>query len=101
VTPICEIEYYHFGNMSDTPSKLREVIDRSNEAILNFNNLPSTSSVFSYVAIGFMDDETPIRKMYMVYEVDAIPMDDEESSTWNLPLPQHLHHTSGTTRVTI
>ena len=76
---ICEMECYHFENMSDTPSELREVIDRSSEAISLSNNLPSPSSVFSYVAIGSMDDETPImEKFQLVDEDDAITIDDEE-----------------------
>ena len=30
---ICEIECFHFEGMSDTPHELREVVDRSCEAI--------------------------------------------------------------------
>ena len=71
---ICELECLHFESMSDTPSEMRVVVDRSCEAISNSNNLPSTSSVFSYVSLGPMDDETLIteKKMYMVHEDDAI-----------------------------
>jgi hypothetical protein len=54
--------------MSDTPSEMRVVVDRSSEAILISNNLPSTSSVFSHVALGSMDDEmSNLEKMYMVH----------------------------------
>ena len=60
---ICEIECFHFEGMSDTPHELREVVDRSCEAILNSNNLTSTSSVFSHDVLGSMDDETPLLKM--------------------------------------
>ena len=57
---ICEIECFHFEGMSDTPLELREgVVDRSSEAIFNSNNLPSTSSVFSHVFLGSMDEDTP------------------------------------------
>ena len=44
----CEIECFILEGMSDTPSELREVVDRSSEAISISNNLPSTSSVFSH-----------------------------------------------------
>ena len=78
---ICEIECFHFEGMSDTPLELRELVDRSSEAISISNNLPSTSSVFTHVVLGPMDDETPsfdlmvplIEKMYMEDEDDATP----------------------------
>ena len=38
---ICEIECSILEGMSDTPSELREVVDRSSEAISISNNLPS------------------------------------------------------------
>ncbi|KAK1648712.1 hypothetical protein QYE76_066517 [Lolium multiflorum] len=90
---ICELECIHFENMSDTPSEMRVVVDRSYEAISNSNNLPSTSSVFSYVSLGSMDDETPImEKMYMVHEDDAITpclLEDEHGG--------HMEPTTSTT----
>jgi hypothetical protein len=50
---------------------MRVIVDRSSEAILISNNLPSTSSVFSHVAIGSMDEEMSIlEKMYMVHTPD-------------------------------
>ena len=52
---ICEIECFIFEGMSDTPNELREVVDRSCEHILNSNNLPSTSSVFSHCMQGCME----------------------------------------------
>jgi hypothetical protein len=78
---ICEIECFNNEGMSDTPSELREVVDRSRETILISNNLPSTSSVFSPYVLGSMDGETPtldmmmprIEKMYMEDEDDATP----------------------------
>jgi len=77
--PICEIECFNLEDMSDTPSELREVVDRSMEATSHSNNLTSTSSVFSHVVLGSMDDETPImEKFHLVDEDDAIPIDDEE-----------------------
>ena len=57
---ICEFECFHFEGMSDTPLELREVVDRSCEAISISNNLTSTSSVFSHCVLGSMDDDTPI-----------------------------------------
>ena len=76
---ICEFECFHFEGMSDTPLELREVVDRSSEAILNSNNLTSTSSVFSHCLLGSMADETPhldmpvppMEKMYMEDDDDA------------------------------
>jgi hypothetical protein len=53
---ICEIECFHIEGMSDTPSELRVVVDWSMEAISNSNNLPPSSSVFSYVVLGSMND---------------------------------------------
>ena len=68
---ICELECLHFKNMSDTPSEMRVVVDRSCETISNSNNLTSTSSVFPCVSLGSMEDEFPImEKMYMVHEDD-------------------------------
>nr|XP_051207205.1 uncharacterized protein LOC127322837 isoform X2 [Lolium perenne]XP_051207206.1 uncharacterized protein LOC127322837 isoform X2 [Lolium perenne] len=92
---ICELdECLHFESMSDTPSEMRVVVDRSCEAISNSNNLPSTSSVFPCVLLGPMDDETPImEKMYMVHEDDDITpcllLEDEHGD--------HIEPTSSTT----
>ena len=55
---ICDIECFHLEYMSDTPSELREVVDRSIEATSHSNNLTSTTSVFSHV-LGSMDDDAP------------------------------------------
>jgi hypothetical protein len=82
---ICESECFHFEGMTDTPSETRVVVDRSSEAISIFKNLPSTSNVFSHVAIDSMDDEMPIlENMYMVYHDDTTPCleDDEYAATW-------------------
>src|SRR3954453_7935638 len=63
--------------MSDTPSELREVVDRYMEATWNANNLPYTTSVFSQV-VGSMDDDAPVMEtFYLVDEDDNIPIDDE------------------------
>nr|XP_051205541.1 uncharacterized protein LOC127319602 [Lolium perenne] len=91
---ICEIESHHLEDMSDTPSEMRVVVDRSFEAIFNSNILPSTSSVFPCVSLGSMDDETPImEKMYMVHEDDDITpcllLEDEHGG--------HIEPTTSTT----
>ena len=52
---IHEIECFQWEGMSDTPSELRVVVDRSSETISISNNLPSTSSVFSCVVLGSME----------------------------------------------
>ena len=78
---LCEIECFHFEGMSDTPSELRVVVDRSSETISISNNLPSTSSVFYYVVLGSMNEDAPshevmmpqLEKMYLVHEEDATP----------------------------
>ena len=78
---ICEFECYHFEGIKDTPLELREVVDRSCEAISNSNKLPSTSSVFSHCVLGSVNDETPLldmtvpqkEKMYMEDDDDATP----------------------------
>jgi hypothetical protein len=68
---ICKSECSHFEGMSDTPSETRVVVDRSSEAISISNNLPSTLSLFSHVAIDSMVDKMPIlEKMYMVHTLD-------------------------------
>src|SRR3954468_14482444 len=75
---LCEIECIHLEGMSDTPSELRVVVDRSSETILISNNLPSTSSVFSCVVLGSMDEDAPsheamMPRMEKMYMVDATP----------------------------
>ena len=76
---ICEIECFHLEDMSDTPSELREVIDRSMEAISHSNNLTSTTSVLSHV-VGSMDDDAPVMEnFYLMDEDDAIPIGDDET----------------------
>ena len=76
--PICEIECFHLEDMSDTPSELREVVDRSMEATSHSNNLTSTTSVFSHV-VGSMDDDAPDMEMfYLVDEDDATHMVNED-----------------------
>ena len=74
------MERFNFEDMSDTPYKLREVVDRSSEAISISNNLPSTSSVFSHVLLGSMDDETPSLDM-MVPMMEKMYMEDEDDAT--------------------
>lgn len=73
---ICEFECFHFEGMSDIPHELREVVDRSCEAISNSNNLPSTSSVFCHCVLGSIDDETPLLDM-MVPTMENMYMNDE------------------------
>jgi hypothetical protein len=86
---ICESECFHFEGMSDTSSKTRVVVDRSCEAISIYNNLPSTSSVFSHVAIGSMDEATPtLEKMYMVPTLDDnTPCLEDDEHIGHLELP--------------
>src|SRR4051812_3218502 len=49
----------------DTPSELRVVVDSLSETILNSNNLPSTSSVFSCVVLGSMEEDAPNHEAMM------------------------------------
>ena len=62
---IREIECFHLEGMSDTPSDFRVVVDRSCETTLISNDLPSTSSVFSYVVLGSMDEDAPSHEAMM------------------------------------
>jgi hypothetical protein len=94
---ICESKCFNFEGMGDTPSETRVVVDRSSEAILISNNLPSTSNVFSHVAIDSMDEATPtLEKMYMVHTLDDMSI----SATWSYLLQQHPPQRSATTKVT-
>jgi hypothetical protein len=86
---ICESECFHFKGMTDTPSETRVVVDRSSEAILISNNLPSTSSVFSHVAIDSMDEAMPtLEKMYMVHtHDDTTPCLEDDEHVGHMELP--------------
>ena len=77
---ICEFECFHFEGMSDTPLELREVVDRSCEAILNSNNLPSTSSVFSHCVLGSVNDEMPLLDTMMI-QMEKMYMEDDDDTT--------------------
>jgi hypothetical protein len=87
---IYESERLHFESMSHTSSELRVVVDKSSEAILISNNLRSTSSMFSHVAIGSMDDDTPIlEKMYMVHtHDDTTPCDAAQHYVITMSTPK-------------
>ena len=94
-----EIECFHFEGMSDTPSELRVVVDRSSETIVIFNNLPSTSSVFSYVVLGSMDEDTPsheamMPRMEKMYMVDATPWIHQEDEVVHKEATTSTTHTS-------
>jgi hypothetical protein len=92
---ICESECFHFEAMSDTPSETRVVVDRSSEAISISNNLPSTSKVFSHVAIDSMDAETPIlEKMYMLHHDDTTPCLEDDEYDGHMELPTSTTPTS-------
>jgi hypothetical protein len=92
---ICEFECFTFEGMSDTPSAMRVVVDRSCEANSNSNNLPSTSCVLSTCVLGYMDDETPIidmmvpqmEKMYMVDEDVATPWIHQDEEVGDMEAP--------------
>jgi hypothetical protein len=92
---ICESECFHFKGMSDTPSEIRVVVDRSSEAISISNNLPSISSVFSHVAIDSMVDKTPmLEKMYMVHHDDTTPFLEDDEYVGHLERPTSTTPTS-------
>lgn len=89
---ICDIECSFFEGMSDTPSELREVVDRSSEAIFISNNLPSTSSVFSHDMLGHMNQEG-IR-----WFTDPLYQDDEDDATpWTHEALGHIEAPTTTT----
>jgi hypothetical protein len=92
---ICESECFHFEGMSDTPSVMRVVVDRSCEAILISNTLPSISSVSSHVTIGSMDERTPtLDKMYMVKHDDTTPCLEDDAHVDHMELPTSTTPTS-------
>jgi hypothetical protein len=92
---IFESECFHFEGMSDTPSEIRVVVDRSSEAISISNNLPSISTVFSYVAIDSMVDKTPmLEKMYMVDHDDTTPCLEDDEYVGHLERPTSTTPTS-------
>jgi hypothetical protein len=99
---ICESECFHFEGMSDTPSETIVVVDRSSEAISISNNLPSTSSVFSHVAIDSTDEATPtLEKMYMVHTHDnTTPCLEDDEHVGHMELPILTTQRSATTKVT-
>ena len=90
--PICEIECLQLEEMSETPSELREVVDRSMEAIAFANTLTSPSFVFPHVPLGSMDVGAPMmdKKMYMVQTDHITPClyDDDDAN--------HVEHTTTT-----
>ena len=90
--PICEIECLQLEEMSETPSELREVDDRSMEAIAFANTLTSPSFVFPHVALGSMDVEAPMmeKNMYMVQEDHITPCFDDDDDV------NHVEHTTTT-----
>ena len=60
--------------------ELREVVDRSCEAISISNNLTSTSSVFSHCELGSMHDETLILDLMML-QMEKMYMEDDDDAT--------------------
>jgi hypothetical protein len=93
---ICESECFHFESMSDTPSETRVVVDRSSEAISISENLPSTLSVFSHVAIDPMEEAMPtLEKMYMVHTLDDnSPCLEDDEHVGHMELPTSTTPTS-------
>ena len=87
----------------------REIVDRSREDICISNNLTSTSIVSSHLVLGPIYDDAPIlddsvlpldMTMAMV-DYDAPPHGSitmKMNTIWSSP--PHLHHLSGTTKVT-
>jgi hypothetical protein len=89
-TTICDIECFNSEGMSDAPSELREVVDRSSEAPSISNKLTSTFSIFSYVLLGSMNDEASImEKTSMVDEDDVMLVEDEEFGHMETPTTTH------------
>jgi hypothetical protein len=82
--------------MSDTSSVTRVVVDRSSEAISISNNLPSTSSVFSHVAIDSTDEAMQtLEKIYMVHtRDDTTPCLEYDEHVGHMELPTSTTPTS-------
>ena len=86
---ICEIECFLIEDMRDTPSEMRVVVDRSSETILHSNNLPSTSSVFSYDVLGALADDAPSLKMMHIMEDEEVV--HMEATTTSTPTSHERH----------
>ena len=95
--------------MSEPPHRESEIVDRSCEAAFNTNGLTSTSIVSSHLVLGPIYDDTPIRddfvlpldKTMAMVEYDAPPHGSVKmtlTTFWSFP--PHLHHLSGTRKVT-
>ena len=82
-----EFECFHFEGMSDTPSEMRVVVNRANETILHSNDLPSTSSVFSYDVLGALADDEPSLEMMEDDEVVH-----KEATTTTTPTSHEKHN---------
>ena len=92
----------HLEGMSDTPSELREVVNRSSEAILISNNLPSTSSVFTHDVLGYMNGDGiswSSNPLYQHDKDDASPWTHQMLAIWRPLLPHHPLLMRGTTKV--
>ena len=93
----CEIECSVFEGMSDTPSELREVVNRSSEAILISNDLPSTSSVFTHDVLGYMNGDGiswSSNPLYQHDEDDASPWTHQDVGHMEAPTTNHITHFS-------
>ena len=108
---ICDIACTYLEGVSEPPPhRESEEVDRAREAISISDNLTSTSIVSFHLVLGPMYDDAPIpddfvlpkdKTMAMV-EYDAPPHGSIKmkmmTTIWSLP--PHLHHFSGTTKVT-
>ena len=80
--------------------ELREVVDRSSEAISISNNLPYSSNVFSHCVLGCMDDDTPRLNM-MVPMMEKMYMEDEDDATPCLLHDEQVGHMDAATPTTV
>ena len=95
--------------VSEPQHLVSEVVDRAREATMISNDLTCTPSMFSYLVLGLLHDDTPIldksippmeTRMAMVEE-DAPPHGSikiKMTMTWSLT--PHLHHMSDSPKVT-
>src|SRR4051812_5430678 len=71
---ICEFECIHLEGVSETPHMMSEDVDRSCEAIIFTNNLPSTPIVSSSLVQGFTQEGATSLNKPMPYMMTTMTM---------------------------
>ena len=105
---ICDVECTYFEGVSEPPHRESVIVNRSCEATMISNDLTSTPSVFSSLALGLLHDDTPIldesippmETMMAMVDDDAPPHGSikmKMTTTWSST--PHLQHMSDAPKV--